>query len=413
MNPSLPPALDRNNKLFTAAVMGGGGVIGSGISILVGGAVYANLYHAMRGRLSFTKDRDVRAITMAFAFFYLVEAFSSLIHYSHLKSLWPLVQNVPFLAFPLIYARLEISRRAAIATALEAGFVIGAFAGFIYAAVEVFWMGAVRAEGLAGNQGPFALVNTVIYGGCIIVALRNGGTVGLASLVAAVLAAGSILMSGTRSLWPIILIAPVVLAFLYPAEMRRLFSPRRAAIAGALALVIGVLAYPLAEARIDNFLSDYDRVFAEGDLDNSLGTRLRVWETGYRLILERPLLGHGPDAADELIGGYTHFHNFVMNAWVMSGIFGVVAVLGILVVPVIVLARRPGGDLRKFGFALSLLLSTSYLVSGTVGIMFGHDILDALFVYGTIVAAFLACGEDRPAGSEAGSISPGIGARET
>ncbi|APH72396.1 O-antigen ligase family protein [Aquibium oceanicum] len=411
MNPSLPPALDRNNKLFTVAVMGGGGVIGSGISILVGGSVYANLYHAARGRISLPRDRDVLTITAAFAFFYCVQAFSSIIHYSHLKSLWPLVQYGPFLAFPLIYARVAISRRKALATATEVGFVLGAIAGFIFAAIEIFWIGASRAEGLSGNQGPFAVVNAVIYGGCIVAALRHGGAIGVTSLVAAALAAGTILMSGTRSLWPMIVVAPVLLVFLYPSEARRFFSPKRAAIAGALALVIGVFAFPLAQDRIAALLSDYDRVFVEGKLDNSLGTRLRVWETGYQLILERPLLGHGPDKADELMGGYTHFHNFLMNAWVMSGLPGVAAVLALLVTPVIVLARRRGGDLQKFGFALSLLLSTSYVASGTVGIMFGHDILDALFIYGMIVAAFLACGDD-DARTPADSVSPKGGGRE-
>jgi 5-dehydro-4-deoxyglucarate dehydratase len=46
----------------------------------------------------------------------------------------------------------------------------------------------------------------------------------------------------------------------------------------------------------------------------------------------------------------------------------------------------------NIGLALMLALEAAYLLSGSVGIMLGHDILDTLFIYGMIVTSFIVLG---------------------
>ena len=120
-----------------------------------------------------------------------------------------------------------------------------------------------------------------------------------------------------------------------------------------------------------------------------------MWDAGLELAADSPVLGHGPAiASDENPAqiGYSHLHNFVLNAMVRTGIIGVAAILALFVVPLCVVARRGGDDVARFGLAMLLTVHAAFLISGLFGIMLGHDILDALFIYGTVVASFLVLG---------------------
>jgi O-antigen ligase len=145
---------------------------------------------------------------------------------------------------------------------------------------------------------------------------------------------------------------------------------------------------------------DYERVTESNDYDNSLGQRLRLWRAGLELAAEQPVFGQGPGNAMDLSSqrtaeqgmpplNFTHFHNFLLNAMVRAGIVGVAAVLVLLIAPLWLAARTPRDDIANFGFAMLLTVNAAYVLSGLFGIMLGHDIADALFIYSIIVASFL------------------------
>ncbi len=123
------------------------------------------------------------------------------------------------------------------------------------------------------------------------------------------------------------------------------------------------------------------------------------------LIAEHPVLGFGPGSARELMWeatlkdggkplGYSHFHNFALDALVRSGLFGLIALAAIFVIPLTFALKRRTDPISRFGLAMLVVIDVTYMMSGTLGIMFHHDILDALFVYSLAVACFLVFGED-------------------
>jgi O-antigen ligase len=156
----------------------------------------------------------------------------------------------------------------------------------------------------------------------------------------------------------------------------------------------------MVEDRMENLVTDFGRI-EEGDYVSSIGDRLKIWDKGLELAPAKPIFGHGPAvlSGDNVEGaGFSHFHNFLLNAMVRSGLVGVAAILALLVVPLWIVVRHRSDEISRFGVAMLVTLQAAFLLSGSVGIMLGHDILDALFIYGTIVASFLVLGENRDAG---------------
>jgi O-antigen ligase len=86
---------------------------------------------------------------------------------------------------------------------------------------------------------------------------------------------------------------------------------------------------------------------------------------------------------------FTHVHNGFLNAAVDGGILGVLGVLALLAAPLVAAWRKESGPGRDLAIAISLLLVTSYVVTGMFGIMFGHDATDAVFIYLTIMISWI------------------------
>jgi O-antigen ligase len=400
------PTLDENNKLFTMAAIGGGGVIGSAISFLIGGALIANLYHIWKGRFGIARDPRYLFIAGCFAFYYFVNAASSLIHYEEVRNLWPIIRHIPFLGFALFCGRLAITPREDLLPWFEGGLIAGAIGSFVFAAVEVAVLGLERPEGLAGNTGIFAVINAVLYGGCLIVAVRRDGRLRLVATVAAACAAGALILTGMRALWPILLVAPAIVAFVYRSALGILATTRGVLAVAGLLVFLGALGYPVAHQRVAMLLSDIEAIGSDGNYSNSLGQRLLMWRAGYELVLERPILGWGPEKSGRLMVdltesysgmrlAFTHFHNFLLTAWVASGIFGAVAILALMIGPGVVLARSSLDSVGRAGFAFVLVLTTSYLASGLFGIMLGHDLLDSIWFFGIVAGAYLVIGPSK------------------
>lgn len=398
------PTLQETIWLFTAVVIGAGGVIGSGISVILGGGIIYNLAHWFRGRLLLPRNRQVRLVSAAFIFFFLAEAFSALVNYIGPLSLLEIFENIPFLAFPLFYGSMSRASRASILSALEVAAIAGAFGCLVVAVAETVALDASRADGLAGNPGPFALVCTLLYGIAVVVAgMRTERRRRLLALAAAAAAAVALLLSGLRTLWPMLVLAPLIVTVVLRPRLHGILTTRTI-LAAVLVLAAGAyLSYGTVMARIDRTVADYNRVVVEQDYGNSLGLRLIMWRAAVGLVEERPLLGHGPGREEELLAERTagsgeqlsfgHFHNFVLQAWARSGVPGALAVLLMLAAPVWV-ARRPHDGVGRAGYALICTIAATYLLSGLLGIMVGHDIFDTLFVYGMVCGLYLVFGEE-------------------
>jgi O-antigen ligase len=396
------PTLDESNRLYTAFMIGWGAVVGTVITFFLSGAILAAFFRLYQRKITLPVDRDVLWIGGAFASFFLAEALAGAIHPDGLATLRQVFENIPFLFFLFIYGRLSLSSREGVLRSVEIGVFTGAFATLGFALVDAFIQHSPRAEGMAGNAGPFGVICSVLYGFSLITGSRHTGAFRWIAALSAVSAAVALLLSGMRSLWPILLIAPSIpLVFFRPKlDMRTVW---RIALIVAVPLIIAIfVSHSAVQSRIERFFTDVEQVEG-GDYENSVGYRLRLWEVGLDLAKKNPIFGQGPSnaiaaakaaALDENgnPAGFSHFHNFLLNAMVRAGLVGVAALLAMFIVPVWVAVRRRKDGVGSIGLALMLALEAAYLLSGSVGIMLGHDILDTLFIYGMIVTSFIVLG---------------------
>jgi O-antigen ligase len=397
------PTLDENNRWFTAVVIGGGGVVGSFASFLVSSALVLGIWRLAQGYIAIPRDRSVRWIGAALALFFLAEAVSTLVNY---VDRWTFVEgfisNLPFLAFLIIYGRLSLTPRPDVLRWVEIGAIGGGIGAFLFALVQVYIRGFPRAEGFAGNPGPFALVCSVIYCLLIVTAMRRRDLTGRIAAIAAAASAVAVLLSGMRSLWPILIVAPALMAFMLGYVPKRANAAKIGGGLAAAVLVVGALGYGTIENRVMRLVDDYERV-AAGQYNNSLGQRLRIWRAAVSLIGESPVFGHGPGKARiEMAkrtaedGGraitYSHAHNFVLNTWMRSGILGVAAMLSMLIVPLWQAGRADKDAIGRTGYAMMCAICLCYVTTGLFNNSFGHDILDAVFIYGIITTSYLVFG---------------------
>lgn len=404
--PTARPTTDSTNRMFSGIVIGGGGAIGSAISFLVFGAMIYAALAIIFGRLRLSAPREAWWVAGALAFFFAAEALSGIVNLQVPRSLIEIVENLPFLGFLLLYASLARTPRGQVAAAIQPGVVFGAFAAAALAVIQVGIVGLPRAHGMAGNPGPFATVCTLLFCLCLLTAVRGQARWRALAALAALAAAGAMLLSAMRGMWPVLLAAPVLLLLIYGIPRGSMPRLRTIATAGALLLVLGFLSFDVVKGRVGDVIHDYQRITEHGDYHNSIGHRLRIWEAGVALVRERPLLGQGLGGIPELMSaqtaeegdlsvGYSHFHNFVLDTAVRSGMLGVSGLLLMFAVPFWLAVRRTRDETGDFGFAMLLMLQLTYLFAGLTNIMLHHDILDALFVFGLVTACYLVFGPER------------------
>jgi len=397
------PTLDEVNRAYTALMIGWGAVVGSVISFLLSGAMLWALVRLWQRRIRLVTHSDILWIATAFALYFAAEALSGIVHFQGSSTLYELAESLPFLGFLLPFSRLAISARADVLRSVEVGVLSGAFATLLYALLQLFVLGMPRAEGFAGNPGPFAVIVSVLYGLAVIMAVRPSGRHRLLAVLAMLASATALILSGMRALWPILILAPII-PFLVFRIRPRPATVGRSALAGVAAMmVIGFFTFDTIQDRLRMIEADYRNIVESQDYQNSLGYRLRLWRAGIDLVSERPVLGHGPGTERALSAERTaadgmppisfgHFHNFVINTMVRSGLVGLAALVFMFATPLWIAARRERDEIADFGFTMILVVQAGYLLSGSLGIMLGHDILDALFIYGMITASFLVLG---------------------
>jgi len=397
------PTLDENNRWFTAVVIGGGGVAGSLVSFLYSSALVLGLWRLSLGLIALPKERAVRLIGVSFLAYFAAEALATLVNYSGPADLLEgMVANLPFVAFPILFGRLSLTPRPDVLRWVEYGSIGGAYGVGLFALIEVFIGGYPRAEGLAGNSGPFAVVSAVLFGFCVAIAIYRQDHMRRIAGGAALFAAVALILSGMRSLWPILLLSPLLLVWLLGFVPKAMFTRRTALAAAVAAVVVASLGYSTVQTRVMNLVRDFEKVDA-GNYDNSLGQRIRVWSAAIELIEQKPVFGQGPAHARRALHAaasergekeitFSHAHNLALNALMRSGIFGLAAVIAMFFVPLWVAGRSKKDEIGQIGYALMVTLCATYLVNGAVNISFGHDIVDALFLYCMMTTAYLVFG---------------------
>ncbi|MCL7939426.1 O-antigen ligase family protein [Halomonas sp. ATCH28] len=154
-------------------------------------------------------------------------------------------------------------------------------------------------------------------------------------------------LSGTRGGW----VALPLILLVFQRGYGRWLPRRQAALwwVGAGGLLAGLYVLPqtgvqhrvsLAVAEVEHYLA------GERAKTGSVTTRLEMWQGAVGLIVERPLMGHGKAGymegmrsrveageLDRAVLAHAHAHNDLLNAWAKRGLPGLLALLGLYLLP--------------------------------------------------------------------------------
>jgi O-antigen ligase len=394
--------MDVMNRVAIGGTVTCSAVIGSGTSILVTLAFLWAVICLVRHDFPLSRVPQARVLAVVMALFFVVEAFCGFISYNGMPTLREIIENFVFLSFLPLYSRLSVSSREDMRDALEIAAIIGAFAALLFSLFQMLVL-HLRAEGGAGNAVPFAVACTVGYTilwlGCM--RCSGGRRVVLATAICA--AGACIILSGTRSVWPALLVVPVVVGAIYRRHFVSQGFGRAAVILIVLAGSIGLLAANFIENRVELAVQDVSTALDADNHSGSFGQRLVIWRVGVELFEEAPIFGQGPGNARHLLAErsreltgielvYSHYHDVFLNYAVRDGILGVLVVLAMILAPLILAARHERDEIGTYGFAFLAGMEITFLLAGAIGIMFGQDIMDALFMISVITGAYLVFG---------------------
>lgn len=233
-------------------------------------------------------------------------------------------------------------------TALGLGVALGSLIGGGAGIYEVISGQAVRAGmKTAHHPIPYGTLMTLLAVSAIYCAMISRNFAFRAFLMlGAMVGLVAAIYSGTRGLYPAILLA---LSYLGYRKLRAMGIGRaRIAVAvSALALSVSFGAYhlPAVQKRIAMTVTEVQKI-ESGNLNTSIGQRLQMWHTALYLWSKNPLLGSGFDKEarsaqaapflaqhgyyKKLLDVYEHFHNEYLHALAAYGMSGFIALIALL-----------------------------------------------------------------------------------
>lgn len=271
----------------------------------------------------------------------------------------------------------------------------GALAGLAGAAAVALYQvgtGVDRALGWTANAIVFA--EAVIALIVVAVFTRPPGEL-LWTTLAGALGVCAVALSGSRGVWPGLAIVLVVGLIVSGGRARKLSWAVLAAL--ALGVLASVWIAPLAQqTRVQELFSDVDRL-REGDNESSLGARVELLELAAQTFAAHPLTGVGVGSFDKAVKatpqcappaprtgfcrlGHAHSDGFEWAA--TMGLPGLIAILGIYLVPLALFARRlrDRSTARSRSTALAgLVLVLVYITCGMTQSMFAHQLVASFY----------------------------------
>lgn len=418
-----PQATALMTRPFIAAVLLLGPVLGAEASIIMILGAFLGLFQYLNSNFPITESRPQRLIFKFILTWFATETSFGLLHFNGMPTVLEIAENLPFLGYIILVSGMEHSSKLDLRRVIH---LVSPYAAFVALAVAIvqIQIGPRRAEGAAGNAGPFAALCLIVFGCCLLTAIETKGRSRLLGTAGAGAAAACVMLSGMRGLWPALAIVPAALAIVYWRAVKQDF--KRVLIGAAITLLaVFFLSQATIEKRISLVVSDLEQTQTAGGRPSSLQQHLLIWRAGWSLLSEAPMSGHGLGRNRELmaartseIGGvrlhYSHFHNAILTQGVQSGIIGILALTAMFLAPLWLAARQPRDEFGKHGFSVILIAAVVYTISGVTGIMFGHDLMDMGWIAAMSYGSFQVFGQGavhNPAGDHFGDQPAGPSAR--
>jgi O-antigen ligase len=392
------PSIEENNRWYTRLYFAASALIGSVSSVFLHVAMVWAVVKLALGRFPLTRSRPVWVVAIAFSAYPAAELVSVLVNQRGSVGMLEWLGQIAFLAILPVYSRLSLNTAEDVMTSTADGAAVGGVIALIFSLLQIYGFDGIdRAEAGYGNASILATIAVLMACLSIMGAGLSKGRRRFVYVMGAVAALGALALSGMRSVWlitPVVLLISGIFAFRSGFKMP---AARWIVLFIALALIVGVFAAPMVEARLEALFRGVDRMMNGEVRDRSFADRLLLWRAAVPLVMAQPWFGYGPDSVPTIIAmlpadralTHTHFHNFAINTLVRGGVFDLAALL-LMPLAMIAVAWRPKPlPVQNAGRLILFILSIIYFVPGLFGILFDHDIMNAFFVYGTIIGLTL------------------------
>ncbi|MBY3515024.1 O-antigen ligase family protein [Rhizobium laguerreae] len=384
-------ALDRNNRIavFLFAILPG--LSPNFNSFILLASMVWGVYCLATGRLVLNLSKSDRLVAIGMSIYPLVMIASIFINppYSEVPD-W-IFRLLPFFSIWLILPRMRQSPDGRLVPLFILGAGIGMIVTFLFSLLQIMFL-MDRAEAGTSNAALLGVIG-ILFGGIALLNIQSPRSVEQRIAILGYAAGlGCVLLSGTRSAWLVIPIHVVILLWYFRKHsfhlsLRSLAITSSLLLAGLITLGSGQILHRIQALQGD--LTTLERT--DGEI-TSLSARIALYKGAVSAISKDPLTGYGPQnrmssVLAELPDNirpqlpYSHVHNGFLTAGIDAGVFGIAALSLMLLTPVIGAWRKEAGPGRDLAIALALLLVSSYVITGSFGIMFNQKALDPIFAY--------------------------------
>lgn len=294
----------------------------------------------------------LKPIACAVLAFILIYVGSKLYFHTH----WDVVDN-PSRALLAVLACWVVVAQAPRPEWMWRGLTVGLFCALLIVVGQRYIGGQLRPSGFIQA---IAFANMVAALGLISFA-RPGDTMRahVMAWFGVICAALILMLNGTRGA----MLAMLVTVFPLLLVRYRRFSLRMFVISTAAVAVLAVGSYivphsPVAD-RVDQVVDDI-RQFTQGNIETSVGVRLKIWHIGLQYAAAHPLTGAGVgqfarilhessfcQQTNSLACVLEHAHNDMVEAVSTVGIPGLLALLGLFLVPAELFRRSLAASRRN------------------------------------------------------------------
>nr|WP_210273249.1 O-antigen ligase family protein [Rhizobium sp. WYCCWR 11128] len=384
-------ALDRNNRIavFLFAILPG--LSPNFNSFILLASMVWGIYCLATGRLVLNLSKSDRLVAIGMSIYPLVMIASIFINppYSEVPD-W-IFRLLPFFSIWLILPRMRQSPDGRLVPLFILGAGIGMIVTFLFSLLQIMFL-MDRAEAGTSNAALLGVIG-ILFGGIALLNIQSPRSVEQRIAILGYAAGlGCVLLSGTRSAWLVIPVHIVIFLWYFRKHsfhlsLRSLAITSSLLLAGLITLGSGQILHRI-QALQEN-LTSLERT--DGEI-TSLSARFALYKGALSAISKDPLTGYGPQnrmasVLAELPDNirpqlpYSHVHNGFLTAGIDAGVFGIAALSLMLLTPVIGAWRKEAGPGRDLAIALALLLVSSYVITGSFGIMFNQKALDPIFAY--------------------------------
>ncbi|MGO8153532.1 O-antigen ligase family protein [Rhizobium leguminosarum] len=384
-------ALDRNNRIavFLFAILPG--LSPNFNSFILLASMVWGVYCLATGCLVLNLSKSDRLVAIFMSIYPLVMIASIFINppYSEVPD-W-IFRLLPFFSIWLILPRMRQSPDGRLVPLFILGAGIGMIVTFLFSLLQIMFL-MDRAEAGTSNAALLGVIG-ILFGGIALLNIQSPRSVEQRIAILGYAAGlGCVLLSGTRSAWLVIPIHIVIFLWYFRKHsfhlsLRSLAITSSLLLAGLITLGSGQILHRI-QALQEN-LTSLERT--DGEI-TSLSARFALYKGALSAISKDPLTGYGPQnrmasVLAELPDNirpqlpYSHVHNGFLTAGIDAGVFGIAALSLMLLTPVIGALRKEPGPGRDLAIALALLLVSSYVITGSFGIMFNQKALDPIFAY--------------------------------